>query len=155
MGRISYLVLQYPQLSESYASTEMRAVQPEYELDVISLRPADVESEAAVPFVIEGDETKILERMRAFRPDVIHTHWLGNHLGLACRVARKLDVPLSIRAHSFDVLWAWPPRKRLERWFARRETSKPIAQNLDFLRSEACLGILTFPFSVERLGPRQ
>ena len=152
MARVTYLLYQYPQLSESYASTELRAVSPDHEIDVISLNEADCLCEdGALPYRVIGDETEILERTRDFKPDIIHTHWLGPRLGVSVRLARALDVPLTIRAHSFDVLWK-KPRRRWYRRSSSRDTSPPIAENLDFLRSDSCLGILTFPFSTERLA---
>ena len=154
--RVTYLLHQFPQLSETYANTEIRALldtpDDPTEIDVISLCEADFPGESAVRPGVVADEAEIVERTRAFAPDVIHTHWLGLQLGVACRLARALDLPLTIRAHSFDVLWPRPGR-RWKGWGPRRpDRSKPIEKNLDFLRSEACLGILTFPFSVPRLA---
>ena len=152
MARITYLLYQYPQLSESYASTEMRAVSDTHDIDVISLVAADVTNEVdALPFTVIGDEAEILDRARAFEPDVIHTHWLGSPLDSAVNLARALDVPLTIRAHSFDVLWPKPRRRWYQRAKSQTDTSPPIANNLDFLCSDQCLGILTFPFSIPRL----
>jgi len=153
--RVAYLLSQFPQLSETYTATELRALGDEFETRVISLRVADALAEAPVPYVVEGKEERILGLLREFGPDVIHTHWIGPQLGLACRMARALDRPLTVRAHSFDVLWKHRDRRsRWRRWLEgpTPDRSGPIGHNLEFLRSEACLGILTFPFSIERLA---
>jgi hypothetical protein len=151
MNRVSYLVYQYPQLSESYASTEMRHVCDDFELDIISRLEPDCPGTAEHPYVTISDEATIRAHIRSFDPAIIHTHWLGAHLGLVCRLSRNLGVPFTVRAHSFDVLW----RKPVARWYQKssrvKDTSKAIARNLKYLNSELCLGILTFPFSIDRL----
>lgn len=141
MRRVTYLTYCYPTFVETYINTELSHVAKAFEVDLISVTVPQAEAEADVPYVVEQDEAKILERMRAFAPDVIHTHWLwGPQLDIACRLAKVLDRPLTIRAHSFDVLGFQPDDHR-----------SPTATHRNFLRSEYCLGILTFPFGVARL----
>ena len=149
--RITYLVYQFPQLSETYACTEIRNLAQDHEIDVISLTEPEVPDPAEPEVFVSSDEEAIFERARAFAPDVLHTHWLGPQLGQACTLARRLDIPMTVRAHSFDVLWSAPGRRWKGFGPRKPDQSKPIKKNLDFLKSEACLGILTFPFSVERL----
>lgn len=151
MNRVTYLIFQYPQLSESYASTEMRYVCADFELDIISSHTPDCPGTADHPYETISDEATLLARTRSFDPDIIHTHWLGPNLSAVCRLSRQLGIPFTVRAHSFDVLW----RKPGTRWYQKRshvkDTSKAIARNLKYLNSELCCGILTFPFSVDRL----
>ncbi|MEC9376228.1 MAG: hypothetical protein VYA80_07665 [Pseudomonadota bacterium] len=152
MSRITYILYQYPQLSESYASTEMRSILDKHDIDIISLVAADVANkDDALPFTVIDNEAEILNRTRAFKPDIIHTHWLGPRLKVSVNLSKALDVPLTIRAHSFDVLWPKPRRRWYQSASKFVDTSSAIAENLDFLCSELCLGILTFPFSVQRL----
>jgi glycosyltransferase involved in cell wall biosynthesis len=149
MKKITYILFQYPQLSESYASTEMRYLSKDYKLDVITRRKPDSPGEAEQPYEQIFEEAEILERTRKFSPDIIHTHWLGADLGLVCRLSKELDVPFTVRAHSFDVLW------HKQRWYKklllRKDSSRIIRNNLKYLQSELCLGVLTFPFAVGRL----
>jgi hypothetical protein len=142
MRRVTYLVSCYPTFAETYISTELSHVSKEFEVDVIGVTPPEEGAEADVRYVVEMDEAKILERTCAFAPAVIHTHWLwGPQLDIACRLAKVLERPLTIRAHSFDVLGIQDDGPR-----------SPAATHRDFLRSEYCLGILTFPFGVARLA---
>lgn len=141
MRRVTYLVYCYPTFEETYINTEVLHVAQSCEIDLISVTPPQDDAQADVPYIVEADEKKVLERVRAFKPDVIHTHWLwGPQLDIACRVAKTLECPLTIRAHSFDVLCLNPD-----------DPKSPIASHRDFLCSEHCLGILTFPFGVDRL----
>lgn len=153
MPRITYILDQHPQLSESYASTEMRYVGANNELDVIALHKPNCLSDADFPYETTSDETKLLEQTRAFAPDIIHTHWLGSNLGVVGRLSRQLGIPFTVRSHSFDVLWPKPRR----RWYhakshVQADSSNTIAENLEYLRSDLCLGILAFPFAVDRLA---
>jgi hypothetical protein len=142
MTRVTYLVSCYPTFAETYISTELSHVRKEFEVDVIAVTPPEEGAEADVQYVVEEDEAKILERTSAFAPDVIHTHWLwGSQFDIACRLAKRLDRPLTIRTHSFDVLG-----------IEEDGPSSPTVTHRDFLGSEYCLGILTFPFGVERLA---
>jgi hypothetical protein len=142
MTRVTYIVSCYPTFAETYISTELSHVRKDFEIDVIAVTPPEEGAEADVDYVMEVDEDKILERTRAFAPDVIHTHWLGGEqFDTVCRLAKVLDRPLTIRTHSFDVLG-----------IDDDGDSSPTITHRDFLRSESCLGILTFPFGVERLA---
>ena len=148
MKRVSYLVFQYPQLSESYAITEMRFVAEDYELDIISLQAPDCPTTAEHQYEVLLDKAKVLERVRSFAPDIIHAHWLAGDLSLVCQISRKLGIPFTVRAHSFDVLWRKPSPRWYQKWSTLKDTSKHIANNLKFLNSELCRCVRTFPFSV-------
>lgn len=143
MTRVTYVLSCYPTLGETYVSTELLHAAKEFELDVIGVEPAEDGADADVPYVVQCDASKILDRTREFAPDVIHTHWLcGEHFDIAVKLATELDRPLTVRAHSFDVLL-------LE---AGNGSLSPAAIHSDFLRSDYCLGILTFPFGVGPLA---
>lgn len=141
MTRVSYLLYNYPALSETYVTVELDHVSLAFDLDIVSLLPTEDADELDLPYVVVRDPRQILARLRSLKPDVIHTHWLwGPQLATACVMARKLDRPLTVRAHSFDVLQLRPD-----------DTRSAIGRHLDFLRSDHCLGILTFPFGVQPL----
>jgi hypothetical protein len=141
MKRVTYILYNYPQLSETYVSSELTRIASDHVVDIISLERSNERIDDEQPYVFERDEAKIVERTRAFAPDVIHTHWLwGPQLMYACRLARTLDRPLTVRGHSFDVLALKPA-----------DPYPSIARNLDILCGEQCLGILSFPFGIPRL----
>ena len=143
MPRITYVLYNYPEISETYVSAELASVPPQFELDVISRGRSTDTVESQRPYVIEKDGARILERTRAFAPDAIHTHWVwGPQLSIACRLAKVLDRPLTVRAHSFDILGSRPRPD---------DPASSVTKNLDVLCSDLCLGILTMPFGVERL----
>lgn len=151
MTRVTCIVFQFPQLSESYAATEFAALSAHYALDLISLREPDVRGSDGLPCqLLEGTDA-VLDRVREFRPDVLHTHWLGSQLDTVTEVARRTGTPFTVRSHSFDVLWRRPTGRGLRRFFPPPDVSGDIAAHLDVLRSELCLGVLCFPFAVPRL----
>ncbi len=77
MARITCILYQFPQLSESYAQTELGALAADHHLDVISLGKPDTLGAHDVPYIEVGDSDELFQHVRDFRPNVIHTHWLG------------------------------------------------------------------------------
>lgn len=151
MARVSCIVYQFPQLSESYARTEFEALARAHELDIISLHAPDVRGSDEIPSSLCADVGELRERVRRFDPDVIHTHWLGLQLDAVVSVARDTTTPFTVRSHSFDVLWPRVPRKGWRRLFPPPDVSEDIQRNLGALQSELCLGVLCFPFAIPRL----
>jgi hypothetical protein len=78
-----------------------------------------------------ADTAARVEAARKFQPHVIHGHYLHQVPQLA-EMARALDVPFTVRAHSYDVLGA---------------NSAAPAKYSDDLNSELCLAIFSFPFT--------
>jgi glycosyltransferase involved in cell wall biosynthesis len=136
--RVLYFLYHYPQISETYVKTEIEAVQDECDVRVVSLNRADVTYRHHPPFLQTDDPVRIREEIEAFRPHVLHTHWLNQIPTLAYFAGYFADrpatgpIPFTVRAHSFDVLGS-------EGEHVRR--AAPI------LNSELCLGVLTFPFT--------
>lgn len=143
--RVQYVVDDFPQLSQTYLRTELASIRRDHDVAVIALKPADRVYLDAAPHVHETDEDRIVERVRAFRPHVLHTHFLHT-AELVERVARRTGVPFTVRTHSFDVL---PLHLDPAGSVARRRGG------LDATRSSFCLGVLAFPFlrpALERAG---
>lgn len=152
MARIVCILHQFPQLSESYAQTELRALARHHSVEVVSLRPPDVPSRSDLRVHQIDAVDAVLDQVRRFDPDVIHTHWLGTQLDAVVHVARRLCRPFTVRAHSFDVLWPRPARRGWRRLVPAPDVSSEIARHLDVLRSGLCLGVLCFPFARKRLA---
>jgi hypothetical protein len=97
--RVLYLVWHYPQLSESYVETEIRTMRRwgvEIGIwgEVNPASPYDTD----VP-VFSGSAE---EAIRAFRPDLIHIHWL-NFAASHRALLEATGLPVTLRAHSFEV----------------------------------------------------
>jgi len=132
--RVLYLLREFPQISQTYIKTELEAVRERYEVKVISLQAADIAEPAHLPFQVLSDPEQILAAVREFKPQVIHTHYMimGDVVG---DIAEATGLPFTLRSHSFDVLETEAARSRPE-WLEIRK----------HLRSDACLGVLCFPF---------
>lgn len=157
--RILYVLANYPQLSQTYVKNEIEALMQDFDINIIALDGPDLNSKVYQPYTsyknfqpynIEKNPSKILDKIKSFKPDVLHTHWL-NMAALLHRLSEKSGVPYTIRTHSFDVLnekiscnfasylynlyRGWPQF----RGFMPKHVAKLI-------NSKNCLGILAFPF---------
>ena len=132
--RVLYLLREFPQISQTYIKTELEAVHERYDVRVISVQAADIAEPSHIPFQVISDQQQILAAIREFKPKVIHSHYMimGKLVG---EVAEAAGLPFTLRSHSFDVLETDAARSRPE-WLAIR----------DYLRRDACLGVLCFPF---------
>lgn len=130
--KVLYYVERYSQISETYIENELRALSPENEVRIISLKAPDLPCEQHFPYQIIRTREDLEAVLEEFRPDVIHGHYMTmvDKLMLASVIA---NVPFTLRAHSFDILG--PMIKRL-----------PVSR--EFVNGARCLGVLTFPFTV-------
>jgi glycosyltransferase involved in cell wall biosynthesis len=138
--RALYILRQYPLICETYIQTEIDALKDRYDVRVISLRKVDGADEFhdnPAPYVVLNHPARMLEEIQRFKPNVIHSHWLlDSHLILKLAVATQ--TPFTIRAHSFDTIYA----PYMKAWF---EAAPRVLQQVG--RHELCLGIIAFPFS--------
>jgi hypothetical protein len=137
--RVLYVLVQYPQLSETYIRAEIAAIEAGFDVEIISLTPADYPYRDFFPFKLLSTREAIQREIERFRPHVLHTHWLHTQLELVIGLARDNDTPFTVRAHSFDTLFA-PPG-----------VPGALAHAVEGLNSELCLGVLALPFSVQNL----
>jgi len=137
--RVMYVLVQYPQLSETYIRAEILTVRDQVELSIVSMMPADYPYEHYDAFQLLTTREEIQAEIERFRPDVLHTHWLHEQLPLVAELAKANGIPFTVRSHSFDTLFT-PPN-----------VPGPLAASIDALNGELCLGILTLPFAVQRL----
>ncbi len=99
-----YILKNYPQMSETYIKTEIEAVAERCDISVLATRKANLPSKKHVPFQFVEDTSAIREAIEEFHPDVLHSHWL-NSVKILGKLARKLNIPFTVRAHSFDSIW--------------------------------------------------
>jgi hypothetical protein len=129
--RILYLVSEYPQISQSYVTTEIRALGDAFEVFVVTRNRANLPCRVHLPFEQTRDLERMVEVVRTFRPDVLHAHYVS--FAPECEaIAARTGVPYTIRAHSFDAM-ADGPAIRV---------------------GDACLGVLAFPFTHANLEAR-
>ncbi|HKE18335.1 MAG TPA: hypothetical protein VKB80_25830 [Kofleriaceae bacterium] len=149
--RVLCILWHYPQLSEQYMETELRALSRDHELCVVSLHETEsylVSYREHLPFHVARNFGALAELADEFRPDVLHGHWLMV-LPVLHQLARARGVPFTLRAHSFDTIHEADVGGLEGRWHARSREVLPVTT-----RDELCLGMLAFPFSRRYLEER-
>jgi hypothetical protein len=146
--RVLYLLRNYPLVCETYIQAEIDALGPGYEVRVAAQhaqRDGIEYAENPAPWRIVRRIEDVYAEIESFRPHVLHMHWLLD-AAMITQLARRYDLPFTIRAHSFDTI-ASPYMKQ---WFDEAPRSLRDAG-----RDAHCRGILAFPFSrpfLERCG---
>ncbi len=135
--RVLYVLVQYPQLSETYIRAEIEAIRADFDVEIISLIPADYPYANYFPFKLLPTRAEIQSEIERFRPHLVHTHWLHTQLELVIDLSRANGIPFTVRSHSFDTLFDAVPQH--------------LAASVEALNSDLCLGVLTLPFAVQRL----
>jgi glycosyltransferase involved in cell wall biosynthesis len=96
--RVLYAIWHYPQVTETYLEAEIRALgRRGARIEVWSDGKVAVPYPAAVP-VHRGS---LAEAIDAFRPDLVHSHWLTSALDYEPVVAAR-GLPMTVRAHGFE-----------------------------------------------------
>lgn len=157
--RILVVVTSFPQVSQTYIKVELEALRRAYDVYVASLVPPDLSYATDQPHERADGIRRLIEIVRAFRPHVLHTHWLRNAATLHW-VAERTGVPFTIRGHSFDVLeprggrGVVPALKHRIKHLARgRLAYAPsyVDESVRYVNGKYCLGLLAFPFARPRL----
>jgi hypothetical protein len=140
--RVLYLVQEYPQLSETYIYNEIENVSHLYDLEIFTMRQADLPYKNHRSYCVGGDDPqKILESLVAqFKPKIVHFHYmtLAKQLAPFCE---HYSLPFTVRAHSFDVLTGFDPDSP-----AYMDKLRDYG---DIINLDLCLGVLTFPFTCQ------
>ena len=146
-----YILKNYPQMSETYIKTEIEAVAERCEIAVLATKKANLPAKNHVPFELVEDISAIREAIEEFNPDVLHSHWLHS-VKILGKLARQMNIPFTVRAHSFDSIWQedkstfdFLPLIRSFRLPSR------IRRAVSLINDDLCLGILAFPFARARL----
>ena len=138
MKRVLYVLHEYPQISETYIASEIRAVKQHFQVKVTALRPANLPYEECEPFEIVGeivgpqDLEQWIRVVRKFQPHIIHCHYITS-TPLAFHLAQAAGGIFTARAHSFDVLDGNLGKHR---------------SVVSAINSELCRGVLAFPFTI-------
>jgi len=133
MRKILYILHRYPQMSETYMETEIRALRGRFEIEILTTGKPDLSYEWHHPYTALAGTGEIIQAAMRARPDVIHGHYT-QMIPLIAQAARRAGVPFTLRTHSFDVFG--PAQEKLP---AYREE----------VNGEHCAGILGFPPTLE------
>ena len=135
--RVTAILERYPQTSETYITSELRALSPRHDISIISLNSADLPQQHHYPYRLfkSKDENLLIDLVRSQRPQIIHSHYL-HQISLISRISEALDVPFTIRTHSYDIL---------------ARTLGKLRSHGEYANNENCLGILAFPFATKFL----
>jgi hypothetical protein len=125
------IVERYPQLSETYISTEAAGLfNANLLASLVAIAAAKSPLQDHVPFSLLRNEDEILPVCSELEVTALHTHYM--HMApLVSRVAQRLRLPFTLRTHSYDVLNAPPAILR-----------KMCA----LLNRSRCAAVLGFPF---------
>jgi glycosyltransferase involved in cell wall biosynthesis len=151
--RVLYILTEYPQISQTYIQAEMDAIRDECEVGVISVNRPNLAYAKHLECRYLSNPDQISEAIDEFRPQVLHSHYL-TQTELIANLARRKNIPFSIRTHSFDSIWAneHPSLSvKFRRLFRKAELPPYIRQAVSLVNDELCLGILAFPFLRSRL----
>ena len=151
--RVLYILTEYPQISQTYIQSELDAIRDECEVGVISLNQPNLAYANHLECRYLSDPDQISEAIDEFRPQVLHSHYLIQ-TGLIANLARRKNIPFTIRTHSFDTIWANENpslRVKFRRLLRKAELPGYIRQAASLVNDDLCLGILAFPFLRSRL----
>ena len=135
--RILYIVQEYPLISQTYIKVELERVARDHAVRIVAFNRAHVPYRRHLPFDLldKSERTTSARRLVGdFAPDRLHAHYVIL-APLMARMAQALDVPFTIRAHSFDVLDA-----------ATGYRARPNV--VAALNHPLCRGGLCFPFAL-------
>ena len=134
--RILVVVQEYPQVSETYIKNELDALDKSYEVELLTLAPGNYPYRSRRPHILltQANYQNVLEYLRGFRPSIVHAHYL-TIVHPVFQFAQMLNVPFTMRTHSFDVLGMDPANTDL----------RAIGS------SHLFRGALCFPFMRQRL----
>lgn len=149
--RVLYVLHHYPQISETYILSEIEALAGSHDITVAALGPAPYPARSPVPFKIVQGAEELPAIVEAFRPDVLHSHWL-TMLPAVSDLSRETGVPFTVRTHSFDVMSAG---RTVGPVAIPRQLNARFDRTARRVNDDNCLGILAFPFKrdlLERSG---
>lgn len=97
--RVLYVVWHYPQLSETYAETELRCLRSWGVHVEVWCTSAGV---SLYPIDVPVHRSNLTDAIAAVRPDIIHIHWLSFAHTQQAELAAS-GLPVTLRLHGFDV----------------------------------------------------
>jgi hypothetical protein len=135
--RAIVLVQEYPQVSETYIKNEVAQLARTHDVELVTLNPGNYPYRNRIAHIVltRDNQDHVLAYLRDFAASVLHAHYL--HLAVpAARMARALQIPYTVRCHSYDVLGPAPGM---------------LARLAPVVNQDECLGVLAYPFLLPRL----
>ena len=132
--RVLMILRGYPAISQTYMTNEVDALKDDYDLRIVTTAPPHLPKKSYQPFEVVKERGRLREIIEEFRPQVMHAHYL-NMADLLANLGERYRIPFTIRTHSFDSIRRWGPTPGLG------------FPEVRAVRSDACAGILAFPFS--------
>lgn len=140
--RVLMLLDRFSTISQTYMLNEVEAVMGDYDVRVVSTQAPPLPCRRHPQFQLLNGNAEIHDLIREFRPQVLHAHYL-HWAPRTARLAEKFRIPFTLRTHSYDTL---------KKWGHEPKFGYPEAHAL---KSDACAGVLAFPFTrpiLEHLG---
>jgi hypothetical protein len=101
--KILLLYKGYPRISQSYQFVEAMELCRNHEIMIISFDwELFTKCEVHLPYIYNHPLNE-LKRIREFKPDIIHSHFLDT-FDLCVKLSDMLRIPFTIKSHSFDIL---------------------------------------------------
>lgn len=145
--RILYCLKKFPQISQTYIKNEILTLQEDYDIAVIAVQEPNIIDPNHYPYKVLQDIDLIVEEIKQFKPDVLHSHYLLS-VKLLHELSQRTHVPYTTRTHSFDVLlktWIPPANPLNTDHFFLTPPGPPNA--VEYVNTDNCLGIISFPFA--------
>jgi len=142
-----YVLRIFPQVSQTYVKYEIEALRDDYDIHVITQTESRWPYGKFVDYETIREPDKILAAANAFKPHVLHSHWL-HQAPLVAGLAQQTNTPFTLRAHSFDILLDKTDEVITENGIQR---SPLVSRAVNAMNSNLCAGVLTFPFTMEIL----
>lgn len=159
--RVMILLADYPQIGQTQIKNEIEALEQDYEIGIVTRAISQTRYANHRPHGLARTMEEFVAHVRAFRPDVLHAHYLSE-LAFLGELSRRTDVPFTVRTHSTDTIGLRKQGlKGRIRQIIRRQ---PLLENAPWFRralqaveSELCLGVLALPCArpwLQRAGMR-
>lgn len=146
--KVLYILHDYPQISQTYIKVELEEVYPNYDIEIVALRQSSHPYSKHYPYNYYSNYEDVLSFAKTFKPNVLHSHWMHGHLDTVFKVACELNIPFTVRSHSFDTMWKKEPWHKILRG---RSVPSRIKKYISWINHPLCLGMLAFPYAIEPL----
>ena len=90
--RILYILAEYPQISQTYIESELKAIRDDCEVRLISLKKPNLTYSGHSKYRCLTDPDQICEVIDDFRPNVLHSHYL-TQTEFVASLARRKTIP--------------------------------------------------------------
>lgn len=134
--KILILYKGYPRISQTYQISEAIELNKKHQIMIISYDwEIFCKLETYLPY-IENSPLNELSKIKKFKPDIIHSHYLDT-FDLCAKLSIKLQIPFTIKSHSFDILGN------------NYDNCKKFVDKIN--NNNYCLTIIVFPEFIEPL----